>query len=286
MLKKLLLVMIIWLVIPVNTSYGQTSSSLNQLDALSDKALEMTKLERYEDSEKMLTYFSNLFMQITAEESIFNMDELRIITVAHNEALKAIQDEKMKNSEKVKSVTKFRLVIDAIKSTHQPLWTNMESPMMDTFNQTKKAALHQNSEKFQKELSILLTQYDMIYPSLKVDLSSETVQQLDTRVHFINQSRTMLMTDQKAQLELDALQYDLKSIFENMQDDEADPSLWWIIISTGSIIILTLSYVGWKKYKGDKEEKKSRKNKMNRKAEPAFRKKNTLFDTAFPPFIQ
>ena len=79
MLKKILLAMIIWLVIPVNSSFGQTSSSLNQLDALSDKALEMTKLERYEDSEKMLTYFSNLFMQITAEESIFNMDELRII---------------------------------------------------------------------------------------------------------------------------------------------------------------------------------------------------------------
>ena len=65
------------------------------------------------------------------------------------------------------------------------------------------------------------------------------------------------MTDQQAQLELDALQYDLKNIFENMEEDEADPSLWWVIISTGSIIILTLSYVGWKKYKGDKEAKKS-----------------------------
>ena len=63
----------------------------------------MTKLERYEDSEKMLTYFSNLFLQVTAEESIFNMDELRIITVAHNEALEAIQDGTMPNNEKVKS---------------------------------------------------------------------------------------------------------------------------------------------------------------------------------------
>lgn len=258
MLKKFLLVMLIWLVIPVHTSYGQTSSSLNQLDALSDKALEMTKLERYEDSEKLLTYFSNLFMQVTAEESIFNMDELRIITVAHNEALKAVQDENMPNSQKIKSVTKFRLVIDAIKSTHQPIWTNMESPMMETFSQTKEAALLRDSDKFQKELSLLLTQYDMIYPSLKVDVSPETMQQLDTRVHFIEKSRAVLMTNQNAQLELDALRYDMKSIFESMEEDEADPSLWWVIISTGSIIILTLSYVGWKKYKGDKEASKSR----------------------------
>ena len=25
-----------------------------------------------------------------------------------------------------------------------------------------------------------------------------------------------------------------------MDEDEADPSLWWVIISTGSIIIMTL----------------------------------------------
>lgn len=254
MFRKFFLAFFILLVIPVNASFGQTSSSLDQLDALSDKALEMTKLERYDDSEKMLTYFSKLFMEATAKESIFNMDELRIISVAHNEALEAVQDDTLNNSEKVKLVTKFRLVIDAIKSTHQPLWTNMETSMMDTFSQTKEAALQQDSEKFQKELSVLLTQYDMIYPSLKVDLSNETIQQLDTRVHFINQSRDMLMTDLKAQQELDALQYDLKNIFENMEEDEADPSLWWVIITTGSIIILTLSYVGWKKYRADKEK--------------------------------
>ncbi len=259
MFKKILLIIVVWFMIPSNSIFGQTSSSLDQLDALSDKALEMTKLERYEDSEKMLTYFSNLFLQVTAEESIFNMDELRIITVAHSEALEAIQDGTMPNNEKVKLVTKFRLVIDAVKSTHQPLWTNMESSMMETFTQTKEASLQQNPEKFQQELSILLAQYDMIYPSLKVDLSSETIQQLDTRVHFINQSRTSLITNQQAQQELDALQYDLKSIFENMEEDEADPSLWWVIISTGSIIILTLSYVGWKKYKGSQEEVKARK---------------------------
>ena len=48
------------------------------------------------------------------------------------------------------------------------------------------------------------------------------------------------MTDQKAQLELDALQYDLKSIFENMEDDEADPSSMVGGYLIGSIIILTL----------------------------------------------
>lgn len=259
MLKKFFIIIIIWLIIPQNPAFGQTSSSIEQLDTLSDKALEMTKLKRYEDSEKMLMYFSELFMQITGEESIFDMNELRIITNAHHEALKALQDESMKDSDKINAVTKFRLVIDAVKSTHQPMWTNMESPMMQTFKQAKEAVFHRKGGKLQKEISILLAQYNLIYPSLKVDLSSETIQQIDTRVQFIKQARTELMTNQQAQLELDALQSDLKSIFDNMEKDQADPSLWWVIFTTGSIIILTLSYVGWKKYKGAKEEIKFRK---------------------------
>lgn len=48
-----------------------------------------------------------------------------------------------------------------------------------------------------------------------------------------------------------------------MDEDEADPSLWWVIISTGSIIIATLSYVGWRKYNGDKEMKKDAPGSKN-----------------------
>jgi sporulation protein YpjB len=44
-----------------------------------------------------------------------------------------------------------------------------------------------------------------------------------------------------------------------MDQDQADPSLWWVIISTGSIIIMTLSYVGWRKYKGDKDIQKDQR---------------------------
>ncbi len=61
--------------------------------------------------------------------------------------------------------------------------------------------------------------------------------------------------------ELTSLETDLEKLFENKKEDEADPSLWWVIISTGSIIVSTLSYVGWRKYKGQDEEKKSERQK-------------------------
>lgn len=132
--------------------------------------------------------------------------------------------------------------------------------MMNSFQQTKNAAINQDTITFNSQLNLFLSQYEMIYPSLKVDLSKETMQQLDTRIQYINQYRPEVIKDEKSQKELDALQNELTSIFDDMGEDDSDPSLWWVIISTGSIIILTLSYVGWRKYKGDREKTKKGHN--------------------------
>ena len=67
-----------------------------------------------------------------------------------------------------------------------------------------------------------------------------------------------IIDGQDATQELFALETELQTIFDGVMEDEADPSLWWVIISTGSIIVLTLSYVGWRKYKGEREKSKNR----------------------------
>ncbi|MDQ0218973.1 sporulation protein YpjB [Peribacillus cavernae] len=260
MAKKILLLLCVVFAVSFSNVQAESPSNLLQLDEISDEALQLTKLKRYEDTEKMLSYFSDQFLKATAKEQIFSMDELRIITVAHNQALQAVKNNQASSAEKVNSVTKFRLVIDAINSTHQPLWTAMEDQLMVTFSQTKAAVKKQDPEEFHVQLNTLLSQYDMIYPSLKVDLAPDRIQKLDERLQFINQNSTQVFSEKGSQKELDALQQDFKSIFDEMNEDEADPSLWWVIISTGSIIILTLSYVGWRKYKGGKEKSIKERN--------------------------
>lgn len=260
MLKKFILITALLFVMMNFTVYAESSSSLEKLDNISDQALEMAKLKRYGDSEKMLTFFSDQFIKKTAKEQILDMDELRIITVAHNEALVTIKDINKGDSEKINSVTKFRLVMDAVKSTHQPLWTEMEDQMMNSFRQTKDAAIKQDTITFNNQLNLFLSQYEMIYPSLKVDLSKETIQQLDTRIQYLDHYRPEVISESRSQKELEVLQEELTSVFQEMGEDDTDPSLWWVIISTGSIIIMTLSYVGWRKFKGDREKPTKERN--------------------------
>jgi sporulation protein YpjB len=186
------------------------------------------------------------------------MDELRIVTVSKDEAMEAAVSPNMKYEERINKLTKFRLVIDAIVTNHQPLWIEMKDRIMTAFNHAKAAAHKGDSAQFHTYFNNFLSLYNVIYPSMKVDVAAENIQRLDARINFIDEYSSQIVSNPKSQQELDSLGTDLNNLFDNMDEDQADPSIWWVIISTGSIIILTLSYVGFRKYKGDKELKKNR----------------------------
>lgn len=240
------------------TVNANEQTPIEKLDHISDEALQMMKFHRYDDTKKLLNYFSEQFTRISNKEHPFTMDELRIITVSHDEAMEAAVSSNMEYEERITRLTKFRLVVDAIATNHQPLWTEMRDQIMTAFHQAREAASTGDSADFHTNFNTFLSLYNVIYPSMKIDVSAENIQRIDARINFIDEYRSQVVTNSKSQQELEGLELDLKKLFENMDEDEADPSLWWVIISTGSIIISTLSYVGWRKYQGDKDMRKNR----------------------------
>lgn len=251
--KVAIVVIMIFFLTPAMIFAKHHISSIEKLDQISNEALQMVKSSRYEDARKLLEYFSDEFLTYTMENHSFSIDEARIVTLVNNEAIEAMGNGNLNHDERMNQVTKFRLVMDAISSTHQPLWTEMEGPMMTVFGGLKEAAIAGESEKFHSHLNSFLSLYEVIYPSMKLDASVQTVQKIDARIHYIDEYRARVLSEEASQQELETLESDLKKLFDEMSEDEADPSLWWVIITTGSIIIVTLSYVGWRKYKGDKE---------------------------------
>ncbi|WP_335869702.1 sporulation protein YpjB [Bacillus sp. 2205SS5-2] len=236
-------------------------SPLSELDYIADKALEMTKAGKYEEAKKLLEYFSNEFTTITVHEQSFTMDELRIVTLSYDGALQSVNSANLPTEERIKSVTSFRLVVDALSSEYQPLWTQMENRIMRAYNEVKVAAEHKNHESYHRSLNVFLSQYSVIQPSIKLDVKVENVQRLDTQIAYIDHYRTEVMESAEALEQINELEQDLEQLFDNMMEDEADPSLWWVIITTGSIIMGTLSYVSFRKYSVEKTEKKQKKLK-------------------------
>lgn len=237
---------------------AEQSTPMEKLDDISDEALQMVKFHRYEDAKRLLDYFSDQFTSNPGKDKPLSMDELRIVMTSHDEAVEAAVSSNMKYEERMNKLTKFRLVIDAIATNHQPLWIEMEDQIMSAFHQAKESAIKGDTAHFHSNFNHFIALYNVIYPSMKIDVPVENIQKLDARINYIDEYRTLVVNNSKSQMELDRLETDLKNLFKNMNEDEADPSIWWVIISTGSIIIMTLSYVGWRKYKGEKDLKKDR----------------------------
>src|SRR5690606_6176964 len=142
------------------------------------QALQMVKQQRYKDAKQLLTSFSNEFLKIGFMDGPYSMDDLRIITVTHNEALEVINSSAVSYEEKLNRVTQFRLVIDAINSEHHPMWTKMEDSIMTTFGHMKEKMIEGDSKSFSQEFDLFLTKYEMIEPSVKVDITPETIQKI------------------------------------------------------------------------------------------------------------
>lgn len=255
--KVMMAFIVMFLLAPDFFSADSYSPSINKLELISDEALQLAKSSRYEEARKMLDYFSDEFLTYTMEESFITADELRIVTLLHQDAVEAVANAGVNHEEKVNELTKFRLAVDALSPKNEPLWVEMEDPMMEAFKKVNGALENRNREEYHQQLNSFLTMYEIIYPSIKLDLSGKGIRQLDARIQYIDEYRNEIFAN-GGSTELEQLETDLEKLFDRILEDEADPSLWWVMMMTGSIIIATLSYVGWKKFKGAKQEKREK----------------------------
>lgn len=243
------------------SAIASTHSTLSELDQLADESLQLTKFSRLEEAKSILERFAVKFSEQGIKDGNFTMDELRVLTASHHEALRAVTNINMDQDERIRLVTSFRLAADAISSTHQPMWIEMEAAVMNDFQEMKNAALEGNKEAYNHNLNTFLSTYTVIQPSLKIDLAADKLQKLDSKITFIDRNRSDF-SEQEWTVHLESLEKDLQKIFSDPDEDEADPSLWWVISMTGGIIIMTLSYVSWRKYKGERQQRK-RKDSNN-----------------------
>lgn len=254
------IICIIFILQPLTIFASSKEEQWEHLDQLSEQTLQLVKQQRYTDAKNLLNTFSTEFLKVGFNVHPNSMDDLRIITVAHNNALEAVSSKSVSDEEKLNKVTQFRLVIDAINSEYQPMWTEMEDSIMTTFSHMKETITEGDSDSFSEQFEIFLSKYEIIEPSIKVDITPETIEKIDTHISFINQYKNENLKLNTRLQQLNQMENDLKDLFDRMKEDDADPSLIWVMISTGGAIILTLTYVGWRKYKGDKLKTKTQRD--------------------------
>ncbi|WP_062356393.1 sporulation protein YpjB [Bacillus kwashiorkori] len=240
-----------------------TDAKITELDKIANNVLQLTEAKRYGEAKKALEQFEGKLTKHLESTHFTNFDELRILQLAYSDVDKKLSADNIDHSLVVNSATKFRLVMDAIYTNHEPLWTNMEGTVMAAFQTLKTTVMTGETDYYHERLNSFLLAYDIIYPSIMLDANKEQFQKVDAQIQFLQHYAKEMLASDEVLNELEALETNLLSIFDNVQEDEADPSLWWVIISTGGIIIATLSYVGFKKYKADEQKKRYEKKQKH-----------------------
>lgn len=264
MLKKVVLFLNVFLFTAIVPIDALTSSNMEKLNKEVEIALRLVELKYYEESLNRLEEFTGFSLAATTlKEHNLTVDELQAVSKVYEEAMETLKMETRTHDEKVQSVMKLRLVVDAVQTEHQPLWTEMESQIMLAIDEALVSILEQERSSFHLSIDHLLTQYALIYDSLQIDVDQETMQRLDGRIRYIDQYRANIFEEAGAQKELVLLKEELQATFADWKEDEADPSLWWVIISTGSLIVISLFYTGWRKFVGTRRNQKDKKKMKN-----------------------
>ncbi|TWI58885.1 sporulation protein YpjB [Halalkalibacter nanhaiisediminis] len=257
-MRQLLSAIIIVVLLSFPTkSFADGHSSLHtwkELNQTSDQILQLVKREKYAEAKQLLDYFSKHFLEVDFQAEGVTMSSLRTTTMAYEKAIEAVTATDLPLEERIYQVTTFRLAVDALSSEHHPLWLHSEQAVMHALAAIKATIFKGDSVAYQHRLNEFLRHYQMIKPALFIDIEPQHLQRLESQVIFLEKLRANQLDPSKLTPHLELMEKEWANLYHQVKEDSADPSLWWVIFTIGGMIILSLSYVGWRKYRAEKQK--------------------------------
>jgi sporulation protein YpjB len=232
-----------------------SQQSNQQLVKISREIVQLSKQQEYEHALNLLQHFSEKFLQSDKLKNNLSMNELRLVSTEYSDARDALRNVSLDVDERVNVVLSFHLLIDALYSEHQPMWKNMESQIIVPIENMGTAVKKGNTESYKNAFNELKGRYEQLKPALEVDLDNATVSRLDSYISYLKKYEDILFSQQEETIQhINVMKEDFKILFDHGKKDSADLSLPWLIFSIGGIIISTLVYVGWIKFKAEREK--------------------------------
>lgn len=188
-------------------------------------------------------------IRFTANDNLDKSEPIIEDLVHHN--LQIVNDTTIDRQDKLDGAMALVIALDAIENKQQPIWKKT------------KESLHTNIESVLEEGIIadnkrneIIAQWEILRPTLAFMLEEDSYKQLVTAYNQLY--------DGNNETNIEPFQVVFRQA--NLMDitfpaeQGSFLSFYWIILIVGGSIILTLSYVAWRKYKGQKKKKQGQHN--------------------------
>lgn len=253
--KLLLLIVFILMVGLPSETLAKEAHSWGELDQVAGQMLQFTKQEKIDEAKRLTSVFADGLNAYSFEDQVWSMSSLRTLVTTFEHADHALTSTEMSDAERSRLVTSFRLTVDSFLENENPLWNQVELPLMDALDRLDQAISSNDQTEFNRELNEYRSIYAMVRPAIQITVDDDQVQTLDGFNHFFLNSS---LTDQELEDHVHEMRQSYQMLFQTNGKDEADPMIYWVMFTIGAPVILSLSYVGFRKYKAEKRRVKAK----------------------------
>lgn len=249
-----LLLAILLLGFPVSGRADTKSDPWAPLTDIANQIYQSIDQGRNETAGGFLKTFEKKWNALKDKDDKLPGESVRALT-ASEEKLKIALKNATEQDPIKEAATEFRLAVDAMTSREHPLWIGMKDRVLAQYSKVQKDVAQGNDAAFQHDLNQFSDLYQMIYPSLVIDIASAKITKVDAEINYLLNHRMTIVQDKNRELShLKALATDLNSLFQKDTQKLSTP-LIKIGVVIGGFIMATLMLSAWRKYEGERARK-------------------------------
>jgi sporulation protein YpjB len=215
---------------------------------------ELTDAKKYNAAstklEQIRVAISNGHLDLPDEKLNFvNETILNIVQELNSEALS--------HESKMTELYRFMVMMETANNHKNEIYVSMKSQLRDQILD----ALESDAIDFEQSYQRTVDLYRQALYALKMEQSPDMWKKMDQQITAmvdLENNFEQMEANLNVLLSMFNFEDQVEKVSEEVQEDD-DASLGWVLFSVGGVIIFTLFYVGWRKYKGEQKVKKYKK---------------------------
>ena len=227
---------------------------LNEIAELAYQDLQVGDIEAMHQKVSQITLLS---MRMSYE-NVVTFEGMQAVSQTISEMTNALRAVTPDQQQITAHMATMRLALDALKKSEQPMWLDFHQPMLRSIRQIVDAAVMTSSDQAMTSLDTWKNQLQMIRPAILVSKDAHVAETLDSMTSFFQNRieardwQAIIQADEEITQRVDEI---FRITREEDEETTApvdptsqpnDPFIWSLIL--GTLIVLTLSYVAWRKY--------------------------------------
>lgn len=242
----------------------QTMPVYQKMDVLSQDVYQLAKEGKYPEAKEKLASLGALFAETKPPKGL-SIEAVNALSDTIIKAKRAFAAVKLEPNRLLWHALQIRLAIDSLTHEKQPLWKNYYSSYQEHINKMMLLGAGHKQAEFSQAFAQNLQLYQTLKPAITVAASAQQMEALYSIYSFLLQETrkaeynwegiTNALTELNRLVDAIFVGEDRSAFAPGMPPDS--PLL--IIALFASVILTSLGYVGWRKYKAEQDAKKRKR---------------------------